>query len=126
MRSRSHMGAMLALAALTAGAEVSALGAQRMLMPVPIIPQLASGGTPKKPGKHRNSGTGTKPRQRPNKFKSHCGAKQAASYAKQGQGINVHFERRIRWNETVYPRVLKHQALQRARARGFHHVDVRR
>ena len=111
MRSRSHMGAILAMAALTAGAEVSALGAQRMALPVPVIPQLVSGGGRKKPGKHRNSGTGSK-RARSSQ-RAHCGAKQAANYAKQGQGINFHFDQRMRWNATVYPRVLARQAAQR-------------
>lgn len=44
----------------------------------------------------------------------HCGAKQARSYARQAvtHDINQHYEARMRWNETVYPRVLASRANQ--------------
>jgi len=50
---------------------------------------------------------------------AHCGAKQTAKYANQisAEAFNVHFERRMAWNETVYPRVLELQAKQRERSR---------
>lgn len=74
-------------------------------------------------GKHRNSGRGSpRPKYGNNAGHgtAHCGAKQCLKYAKQNlwADINQHYEARMRWNETVYPRVLELQAKQRLQAQG--------
>jgi hypothetical protein len=115
MRSRGHMGIMLAAAA-AALAGVEGLGAQRMALPVPNIPSLGGGGSRGKPGKNRNSGRGSRA-YRGGSMTAHCGHKQAAKYARQGAGINVHYHERMRWNAEVYPRVLELQRKQREQNR---------
>jgi len=118
MRGRPH-SALLAAAMLQAMASPRFHGAVEKL-PIPVIPEIALGGSNAKPGKHRSSGTGSKRfgkgGNNAGRGTAHCGAKQAAKYAKQGAGINVHFNARMRWNETVYPRVLELQAKQRERS----------
>lgn len=116
MRSRQNMIPMLAAAAMASLAGPAFLGAQAKL-PVPVIPDLSSSAG-KNGRKHRNSGAGSKRPKWGNNAgaRPHCGAKQAAKYARQGHGINYHFEQRMRWNDTVYPRVLEHQARQRAQS----------
>lgn len=47
-----------------------------------------------------------------------CGARQSARYLKQGASINVHFERRMKWNAEVYPRVLASQKANAERNAG--------
>lgn len=85
--------------------------APRFSVPPPINPAYIAS-----PGKHAKSGKSSPIYRGGNNAghgKAHCGAKQAARYAKQGAGINVHFEARMRWNEAVYPRVLELQARAR-------------
>jgi hypothetical protein len=125
MRTRAHMGVMLAAAAALAGVE--ALGAQRMVLPALNIPSLALGSGNSKAGKHRNSGSGS-PRPNDTTFWDLSGkgrggmhatqAKEAAKRVARWQaGSDLEWQKRMRWNETVYPRVLEHQARQRAAAR---------
>jgi hypothetical protein len=119
MRSGHRPSPMLLAAAMSALASPAFLGAQRVRPDgIPIAERHASfdpfallraGGS--------RGGRGTRRPNRTTWSKPHCGHKQAAKYAKQGPWINVHFERRMAWNDEVLPRVLearvKNDELQR-------------
>lgn len=100
MRTRGHMLAMLA-AAMSAHTPLSAQ--KRIERPLAFDPLAMLRRPPRK--ERQRSGAG-----------AHSSGRQAERYARQGAGINVHFEKRMRWNAEVYPRVLEHQAKQRERS----------
>jgi hypothetical protein len=110
MRGRPR--SMVMAAALAAMAGPAFVGAQRIPKPGEDVRPMAFDPLAmlrRPPRKQRQSRNWVKP---------HCGAKQARSYLRQAvtHNINQHYDARMRWNETTYPRVLEHQRKQRERS----------
>lgn len=111
MRGRPH--SLMLASALMALAGPSFLGAQRRAVasdverPLSFDPLAMLRRPPQKERRRRTWGGAA------------CGAKQSARYAKQisAAAFNEHFDRRIAWNESVYPRVLELQRKQRESSR---------
>lgn len=115
MRSHRHMIAGVALAAL---ASPAFLGAQKRVVtddverPLSFDPLAILRRPPRKVRQRWGGG-------------AHVGGKQIARdkarmerSADYQHNINQHYDARMRWNETVYPRVLERQEKQRERSRG--------